>query len=80
MPVLHHGHAHSEGDKTSVAVAFLNKWTAGTNQHSNTYIHNMYPHLTPGTPLTVAFTLTQLGLDHPQGYRAVEVFRWEGPG
>ena len=79
MPVLHHGHAHSEGDKTSVAVAFLNKWTAGTIPclHSTFYIICI---LTPGTPLTVAFTLTQLGLDHPQGYRAVEVFRWEGPG
>ena len=77
MPVLHHGHAHSEGDKTSVAVAFLNKWTAGTNYTSTFYIICI---LTLGTPLTVAFTLTQLGLDHPQGYRAVEVFRWEGPG
>ena len=38
MPVLHHGHAHSEGDKTSVAVAFLNKWTAGTNQLYNILI------------------------------------------
>ena len=38
-----------------------------------------YSILTPGTPLTVAFTLTQLGLDYPQGYRAVEVFRWVDP-
>ena len=80
MPVLHHGHAHSEGDKTSVAVAFLNKWTAGTNQLYKLQMFVTYSILTPGTPLTVAFTLTQLGLDHPQGYRAVEVFRWEGPG
>ena len=43
------------GDKTSVAVAFLNKWTAGT-------------------PLKVSFKLTDLGMDHPGGYRATDVF------
>jgi len=43
------------GDKNSVAVAFLNKWTAGT-------------------PLKVSFKLTELGLDHPGGYRASDVF------
>ena len=42
-------------DKTSIAVAFLNKWTAGT-------------------PLKVSFKLTDLGLDHPGGYRASDVF------
>jgi len=42
-------------DKTSVAVAFLNKWT-------------------DGTPLKVSFKMTELGMDHPGGYRASEVF------
>ena len=35
---------------------------------------------TAGTPLGVAFTLGQLGLDHPGGYRAVEVFSGQEVG
>merc|ERR1711892_1302782 len=41
--------------KTSVAVAFLNRWNEGT-------------------PLEVKFTLKDLGLDHPGGYQAFEIF------
>jgi len=41
--------------KTSVAVAFLNRWNEGT-------------------PLKVKFTLKDLGLDHPGGYQAFEIF------
>ena len=41
-------------DKTSVAVAFLNRWTEGT-------------------PLTVSMKLSDLGLDHPDGYKASNV-------
>lgn len=41
-------------DKTSVAVAFLNRWTEGT-------------------PLTVSMKLSDLGLDHPNGYKASNV-------
>jgi len=42
-------------DKTSVAVAFLCRWTEGT-------------------PLVVRHKLTELGLDHPGGYIATDLF------
>jgi len=45
----------SYNGKTSVAVAFLNRWNEGT-------------------PLKIKFTLHDLGLDHPGGYQASEVF------
>ena len=46
---------------SSVAVAFLNKWTAGT-------------------PLKVSFKLSDLGMDHPGGYRATEIFTGDDLG
>merc|ERR1712142_246872 len=41
--------------KTSVAIAFLNRWNEGT-------------------PLKVKFSLKDLGLDHPSGYQAYDIF------